>query len=328
MAGKMTILLATNGQGTFRSADSGKSWTRSNTDHGMHSDAVVRALLTDPHKPSVVLAGTDQGLYRSDDAGIHWKHLDTPLTPYSVWNLAQNPKDPKIIYAGTGTPSKTAIFRSDDGGKSWKKLPVAVPDTCPNVGIPRFTGLAVDPVDPNQIWAGIEVDGVRYSKDGGESWQKINGVITNPDVHSVAVVPGPPKTIVIVVNNGIFTSINEGKTWKGALAKEAFPMNYPRCIATQPGHSKTVFIGLGDYTPGSTGTIIRSKDAGKTWENLTLSQKPNTAIWAIGMHEDNPKIIFAASRYGDLYRSDDGGDSWAKEWREFSEATAVTWVPV
>ena len=60
-------------------------------------------------------------------------------------------------------------------------------------------------------------------------------------------------------------------------------MSYPRCIATQPGQSKTVFIGLGDYTPGSTGTIIRSKDAGKTWENLTLSEKPNTAIWAIGM---------------------------------------------
>ena len=105
-------------------------------------------------------------------------------------------------------------------------------------------------------------------------------------------------------------------------------MTYPRCIATQPGYPKTVFIGLGDYTPGSTGAIIRSKDAGKSWENLSLPIKPNTAIWALGMHPDDPKLIFAASRYGDLYRSNDGGDSWAKEWREFSEVCAVTWVPV
>ena len=41
----------------------------------------------------------------------------------------------------------------------------------------------------------------------------------------------------------------------------------------------------------------------------------------------NPQVIFAASRYGYLYRSDDGGESWSKLWREFSEISSLLWMP-
>jgi hypothetical protein len=37
--------------------------------------------------------------------------------------------------------------------------------------------------------------------------------------------------------------------------------------------------------------------------------------------------MFAASRYGYLYRSDDGGASWVKLRRELSEIAAVCWLP-
>jgi hypothetical protein len=78
---------------------------------------------------------------------------------------------------------------------------------CAAVGTPRFTGIAIDPVEPKNIWAGLEVDGARHSSDGGD-----------------------------------------------------------------------------------------------------------------------PSIIFAASRYGYLYRSDTGGESWTKLRRELSEIAAVCWL--
>lgn len=327
MSGKMTILVATVGQGIMRSPNGGESWMRAGIDQGMHSDAIVRCLSTGPDRPELVLAGSDKGLYRSEDAGRTWKLLDTPLSGYSVWNLAVDTENPEIIYAGTGTPTAAALFRSEDRGVSWQKLPVQVAETCPNVGIPRFTGLAIDPQDHRKLWAGLEVDGVRYSRDGGDTWDTVNGAITNLDVHSVTVVAGPPKTVIVVVNNGTFTSVDDGATWKGALAKDAFPLNYPRCIALQPDNPKVVFLGLGDFTPGRTGAVLRSKDAGQNWENLPLPVEPNSAIWAIGMHQADPQLVFAGSRYGYLYRSDDGGDSWSKEWREFSEISAITWIP-
>ncbi len=327
MSGKMTILVATVGQGIMRSPNGGESWMRAGIDQGMHSDAIVRCLSTGPDSPELILAGSDKGLYRSEDAGRTWKLLDTPLSGYSVWNLAVDTENPEVIYAGTGTPTPAALFRSEDRGISWQKLPVQVAETCPNVGIPRFTGLAIDPQNHRNLWAGLEVDGVRYSRDGGDTWNTMNGAITNLDVHSVTVVAGPPKTVIVVVNNGTFTSVDDGATWKGALAKDAFPLNYPRCIAPQPDNPKVVFLGLGDFTPGRTGAVLRSNDAGQSWENLPLPVEPNSAIWAIGMHQADPQLVFAGSRYGYLYRSDDGGDSWSKEWREFSEISAITWIP-
>jgi photosystem II stability/assembly factor-like uncharacterized protein len=66
----------------------------------------------------------------------------------------------------------------------------------------------------------------------------------------------------------------------------------------------------GDTTPGQTGTVMRSKDAGKTWENLPLPVQPNTAMWVVHLQAVDPNVVFAGSRYGYLYRSDDGGERW------------------
>ena len=37
--------------------------------------------------------------------------------------------------------------------------------------------------------------------------------------------------------------------------------------------------------------------------------------------------IVACSHYGELFASENAGDTWAKLPREFSEIRAVTWVP-
>ena len=88
-----------------------------------------------------------------------------------------------------------------------------------------------------------------------------------------------------------------------------------------------MFLTLGDSTPGRIGTVVRSRDAGVTWENLKFPVQPNSAIWTVTISASAPDTMFAASRYGYLYRSDDGGDSWRKLWREFGEVSSILWVP-
>ena len=200
-------------------------------------------------------------------------------------------------------------------------------EECPNVGIPRITGIAIDPVDRRSVWVGIEVDGLRHSSDGGDTWTTINGAIPNPDVHNVAVSSGPPRTVVVVVNNDVYTSTDDGATWQSVGVREVFPLTYPRGIMVQPGNPNVIFLTLGDATPGRTGAVMRSVDTGKTWQRLPLPVEPNTAMWVVSSQPSNPQIVFAGSRYGYLYRSDNGGDSWTKLWREFSEISSVLWIP-
>ena len=326
MAENMNILVGTIGQGVMKSADGGDSWRRVGIEQGLHSDAMVRTLASPPNQPQVVFAGTDKGLYRSDDVGEHWGLVDSALSDYTVWALAIDQEDPDRMYAGTGTPSPAAIFRTTDAGKTWVKTSMQAAKECPNVGIPRITGIAIDPVNRQSVWVGIEVDGVRHSSDGGDTWSSINGAIPNMDVHNVAVSSGPPRTVVVVVNDDVYTSTDDGANWQSLRVRENFPLTYPRGIIVQPGSPNVIFLTLGDTTPGRTGTVMRSMDTGKTWESLNLPVDPNTAMWVVNSQPSNPQIVFAGSRYGYLYRSDNGGDSWTKLWREFSEISSVLWM--
>lgn len=324
---KGTILVGTVGQGIMCSSDDGATWQRVGIAQGMHTDAMVRALLNNPRRPEIIIAGTDKGVYRTDDGGEKWRLIDSPLNKYAVWALASDPVVSEVMFAGTGTPTPATVFRSTDGGMTWEERPAGIAEECPNVGIPRVTGIAIDPLDRHHIWVGVEVDGARHSTDGGETWTAVNGAIPNPDVHNVAVAGGPPKTIFVVVNNDVYTSTDEGASWKPLRVREVFPWSYPRGIAVQPGNAKTVFVTIGDTTPGRIGTVMRSRDAGKTWESLNLPVQPNSAMWVVHMQPTDPNVVFAGSRYGYLYRSDDGGDTWRKLWREFSEIASVLWMP-
>ena len=327
MANTGTILVGTIGQGVMMSGDDGATWTRASVRLGMHSDCIVKALAADPRRPQTVYAGTDMGLYQTDDGGAKWRLLDTPMKGSMVWSVAFDPSGPAVMFAGTGTPSTPAVYRSNDAGKSWERRPMEIAKDCPNVGIPRATGISVDPTDSRSVWVGFEVDGVRHSSDGGETWTKVNGQIPNQDVHNVLVVAGPPKAVFTVVNDDVWRSVDDGKTWQPARAREVFPWHYPRGIAVKPDDPRTVFLTLGDSTPGRVGTIMRSTDAGTTWTNLALPVQPNSAMWTVSIPAFAPDTVFAASRYGYLYRSDDGGESWRKLWREFGEVSSVLFVP-
>ncbi len=322
-----TLLVGTVGQGIMLSSDNCDSWSRVGVSQGMHSDCVVRALASDPGRPELVYAGTDQGLYRSEDGGRRWSLLENPMRGSTIWSIAIDPVDPSVIFAGTGTPNEPGIYRSTDGGATWEQRPMAIAEMCPAVGIPRPTGIAIDPTDHRSIWVGFEVDGVRHSADGGESWVNLSDEIPNLDVHNMAVAGGESSVVFTVVNDDVWRSPDDGETWQAARARETFPWHYARGIAVKPNDPSTVFVTVGDATPGTIGTVMRSRDAGVSWENLELSDKPNSAMWTLNIPPVAPDTVFAASRYGYLYRSDDSGDSWRKLWRELSEVSSLLWVP-
>src|SRR5215467_3087503 len=270
-------------------------------------------------KPGTILVGTiGQGVMISADEGESWTRTGMRQGMHSdciVKALLQDPRRPDVVYAGTDL----GLYASDDGGIHWRLLDTPMKGS-------MVWGVAIDPVDPSHIWVGLEVDGVRHSADGGETWTKVNGQIPNLDVHNVLVVAGPPKTVFTLVNDDVWRSTDDGATWQPARAREVFPWHYPRGIAAKPNDSKTVFVTVGDSTPGRIGTVMRSRDAGATWQSLGLPVQPNSAVWTVSVPASAPDTIMAASRYGYLYRSDDGGESWRKLWREFGEVSSILWV--
>src|SRR5205807_2593045 len=137
--------------------------------------------------------------------------LDSPMNAVHVWKVAIDPTDPQTIFAGT---RPAALFRSTDGGGHWDKLPADMAEECPNVRIPRVTALTVDPSDHRMVWAGVEVDGVRRSRDRGETWTRVAGV-DDPDIHDTAISINGAKTVLTSTPREIFASTDGGESWRG-----------------------------------------------------------------------------------------------------------------
>ena len=328
----VTIVVGTIGQSIMRSEDNGKTWARIGPRRGFAYEASVRCIAMNPKNSKILFAGSERGLYRSEDGGANWKYVDSEMNAYYIWAIAIDPKNPDNVFVGTGTPSPVTIFRSRDGGLTWQNRPVEVARECENVGTPRVTGLAVDPIDNNHVWFSVEVDGARHSRDGGDTWELVE-VTGHNDVHNVAVTAGPPKTVYVMANREIYASTDDGKTWEPRNMQKCLPWDYPRKenylrgIAVHPADSTKTLLSFGDFTPGSSGALAQSDDFCKTWKLLPLPQEPNSTMWTFATNSDDPKVIFAASRYGYLYRSDDGAKSWTKLRRELSEIAAVCWLP-
>jgi photosystem II stability/assembly factor-like uncharacterized protein len=295
----VTIVVGTVGQSIMRSEDSGHSWTRIGPRRGFAYEASVRAIAMHPKEHRTLFAGTERGLYRSEDAGANWRYVDSALNPYYVWAIAFDPRNPEIMFVGTGTPTPAMIFRSKDGGWTWEKRPVDIAKECEAVGTPRVTGIAVDPVESNNVWAGLEVDGARHSSDGGETWSLVEAT-GHRDIHGVAVTAGPPRSVFIVVNREIYASTDNGATWEPRDMQKRLPWDYPRkenylrAIAVDPGNSKRIFLGFGDFTPGSSGAIAASEDFCRSWKLLALPVEPNSSMWTFGTNPDDPNTVFTA----------------------------------
>jgi len=231
--------------------------------------------------------------------------------------------DPDIIFAGT-RPS--ALFRSKDGGQTWKKLSVELAETCPAVTIPRVTALLVDPADHNNVWAGVEVDGVRRSKDGGDTWEVVNGGLTDPDIHNLAITVGPPKTLLTICPREVFSSTDDGATWSTVGAGNQVSIPYCRAVAVKADDPQVIYMGNGDSAFGGQGALHRSSDRGSTWEALPLPVKPNGTVWDLATHPSDTDFILASTINGQVFYSTDAGDSWSKIGREFGEVHALAWV--
>jgi len=322
MTANYTICVGTIGSGLWVSRDGGDSWRR--VMKGLWSESQVFSLTVHPKELRTVFAGANDGIYKSGDGGQSFERLESPMDKLHVWKVAVDPADPDTIFAGT---RPAALFRSKDGGRSWRQLPAQMAEECPNVRIPRVTALSVDPTEHRVVWAGVEVDGVRRSTDGGDSWQTITSGIPDPDIHDIGVFVNGGARVLTTTPHEIFESHDRGENWQGLGIRDRFHLRYCRSLTQKTDDPKTLFVATGDGAAGTTGAIQRTTDGGKSWQALDLPAVPNSPIWAFATHAADPGRIVACSHYGELYMSENAGDSWAKLPREFTEIRAVAWLP-
>ncbi|TPN87982.1 WD40/YVTN/BNR-like repeat-containing protein [Aquimarina algicola] len=241
-----------------------------------------------PGKPNLFYFGaTGGGVWKTTDGGRTWGNISDGFFGGSIGSITVSKSDPNVIYVGGGektlrgnVSSGYGVWKSVDAGKTWTAAGLPKSRHIPRISIhPDNPDIAYAAVLGN-IYKSTEERGVYKTIDGGKTWKKV--LFANQDAGAVDLTLDP---------------------------------NNPRILYASTWNARRTPYSLSSGGKGS--ALWKSTDSGKTWNEIstnkgfakdtlgiigvTVSPVNSDRVWAIVEHKDK----------GGVYRSDDGGTTWA-----------------
>lgn len=233
-----TIYAGTYEMGVYKSSDAAKHWTHAS--HGI-ANLRVRALVA---LPGALYAGTDGGgIFRSTNGAASWQEINRGLLDKVVRALAADPRNPKVLYAGTWH----GVYKTEDAGEHWSADPNGLYDV-------DVAALTFGP--DGALFAGTNPRGVYRSHDAGRTWQKGEQPLTEV-IQSIAVDPGNAQHVYAGTRAGVFRSTDGGRSFKPA------GLRWSNSAWTLVFDPKTTPATL--YY-GGVGGVLKTTDGGKWWD--------------------------------------------------------------
>ncbi|WP_423927150.1 WD40/YVTN/BNR-like repeat-containing protein [Candidatus Palauibacter sp.] len=227
------------------------------------------------------------GVWKTADGGISWRNVtDGFVATSSVGAVAVSESDPNVVYVGMGehsirgvtTSHGDGVYRSTDAGRTWKHMGLA-----PTRAISR---IRIHPDDPDLVYVAAQGSpfsptperGIYRSEDGGENWELVLRVDENTGASDLAMDRTNPRILY-------------ASMWDH--------------------HREPWYIRSGG--PGS--GFWKSMDGGDTWEEINQGLPEMMGKTAIDVSPADPDRVWALveadADVDGVYRSDDGGKTWA-----------------
>lgn len=184
------------GQGIFRTADTGKSWTLGVKGLPTHDVTTLAAHAESPDTLYAVLGKKD--IYRSQDAGRNWDSMDegpAKIERLIHTNMAGS-MDTGWLFVGTSD----GVQRGMDCFCLWRQAGTLGGD---------IRGLAYNPQQPKHVYA-ISDGALFRSQDGGEIWVKLNA--PSADLTTLTMTQ-TGVLYVTTVDGALFRSDDAAVTW-------------------------------------------------------------------------------------------------------------------
>ena len=288
------ILLGTSTGQMFASDDAGHTWSRLARLGG--DDYVLDHISIDPQDSNRIyvsawsVSSQQIGeIFRTRDGGRTWDTLSA-MHGKSIRAMAMYKGDSHVLVAG----ALDGVFRSKDGGNSWERLSPAN-----SADIKNIESIAVDPKDPNTVYAGTWHLAWKTS-DSGANWQHINkGMIDDSDVFSVIVDHGNPSVVFASACSGIYKSETAGNLF-AKIQGIPFSARRTRVLKQDPTNENIVYAG-------TTEGLWKSTDLGKVWKRVS---NPEVVVNDVLIDpRDSNRVLLATDRSG-VMASTDGASNW------------------
>src|SRR6059036_2554050 len=222
---------------------------------------------------TVYVGAASGGVWKSVNAGTTFKPVFDKQAVQSIGAVTVDPKNPKVIWVGTGeawTRNSASIgdgvYRSTDGGENWTNLGLKESE--------RIAKIVVDPSEtntvyvcvPGRLWSDSDERGVYKTTDGGKTWVNVlKGSNLSTGCSMLSLDPTNPKTIFA----GMWDFRRKGWTFRSG------------------GDGPNATSGSG---------LFKSSDGGASWTELSGAKGLPSKPWgrvAVAVAPSKPSVVYA-----------------------------------
>jgi photosystem II stability/assembly factor-like uncharacterized protein len=295
-----------------------------------------------PNGDVLVLVGTMKGAFLlwSDESRKKWKVDGPHFKGEAVYALAYDDRGGRCrTFAATRSFHWGSVLRaSDDYGRTW-----TAPDR-QNVRFPAESGLALVQIwqvrpgradEPDVLYCGVEPAALFQSRDAGETWSVVDGLLANPHraqwqpgggglcLHTIVLDPSNRRRMLVAVSTGgVYRTDDGGRSWCArnvGVRAEFLPNKHPefgQCVHKVVHHPN----GNGRLFLQNHWGLYRSDDWGDSWKDIA-NGVPSDFGFAMEVHPRDADTVYIVPLESDqfrcvpeaklrVYRTRDAGASW------------------
>jgi len=232
-------------------------------------------------------AGVSGGIWKSEDEGGSWRPIGDGLANLAVNTLAIDPRQPAVMYAGTGE----GYMREEIRG----------------------TGLP------------LRGSGIFVTRDGGSTWERLTSTATDDFLWvNDLEIGADSRRLYAATRTGVWRSLDAGQTWARLLSASvrAGCLDLAMRPESTVASDDTLFASCGSYEQA---TVYRFARAGGNASAEIVLSESGMGRTSLAVAPSNPDIMYALAASNDagpgghyqqgllaVYRSDRGGvaGSW------------------
>lgn len=241
-----------------------------------------------PCNPSEYYVAVAHGhVWKTVNNGTTFNPVFDNYGAYSMGCLAMDPKNPNVVWLGTGENNHqralswgNGVYKTVDGGKSWTFMGLKESRQIGMIAIhPQNTDVVFVAAE-GSVWGPGGDRGLYRTKDGGKTWEKVLDISENTGVNNVVISPRDPNIM----------------------------------FATSEQRRRHIYSKIGG---GPESAVYKSTDGGTTWRKLS-GGLPGGDVGGMGIAISpvNSSYIYviaeAAGKNSGFFRSTDEGESWEK----------------
>jgi len=275
------------------------------------------------------------GILKTEDAGLSWEQKFTNVATISIGDIAIDPQNQEVLYAGTGEANASSysflgsgIYKSLDGGDSWQYSGLEQSAYIGRIIVDHSNSQRVFAAACGTLFSTSTDRGIYRTNDGGDSWEQV--LFVNDSTAAIDLVQHPTDENILYAafwerkrgltyrnsfgqSSGIWKTTDGGDNWVELTNGLPGAIDKGRIGITISKSNPNVLYAMYDM-PNQEMYAFKTSDDGNSWQrvdNNYLYGMGSSFAWYFGQIRVDPNdenMVYTLGQV--MYRTNNSGSYW------------------